>query len=1332
MIYLEGYEIIKEIHRGLSFTLFSGRHIRTSRPVILKYFQIENLSPSDLIKFARECDKLIALKSDHIVSIYAKRLRTAGKVSGASGIGLLLVYENLHWMSLREYLLLKDIDTREFLNIAIQLAAAVRDLHKAGVIHKEIKPAAIAVNSETTTVKICDFSPFHKIRHSPVILNKPIMEDIDPDMESTLPYISPEQSGPVSQGVDFRTDFYSLGITFYEILVGEPPFKPGDAKTIIHSHIARKAVPPAKKKTGIPKVVSEIVMKMISKNPEDRYQSAFGIKTDLENCLEQLNRLNKIDYFKPGLRDTPEQLHLPGKIYGRDKELGILKKGFKRVRKGKVEWVMVAGYSGVGKSRLVSEIASYVGKSANTLTGEVPYFVSGKYDQYKKNVPYDGLFQAIRKLIRQILTESPDRISKWRGKLLSALELNGQIIVDVIPELEFIIGKQPAILELGPTETRNRFNLTVENFIKVFTTAEHPLVLFLDDLHWADSASFHLLRTLCTGSSAKYMYLLGAYRDNEVGEEHQLVRMTDFFEKNGINLRTIRLEPLGSEDIAGLIADTFKQEIKDVLPLSQIIFEKTGGNPFFAGQFIQSLHSEKHLGYDFDEGIWKWNEEKIKAEDVTENVAELMSRRLMKLGGQTREILKIASCMGSCFDLLTLSSMCRMEAEDTASELWIAVEEGLVVPVSEQSHGRVQYDFLHDRIQQAAYIMIPETRRKELHLETGRLFLEQTPESELEDRIFNITDQLNQGSELIEDRAEKDNLARLNLIAGRKSRESTAYESAYEFYRQGTALLSGDSWDTSYDLALALHTECGEAGSMTGAHEQAEEFFEIVLDKAKTVLDKIRVYELRMLNYTASFRSEEAFRLGRKALKILNFYIPSKVWAPVIIKSGIEAKLNLKKQKVEELVDLPELTDPHKLAIARLLMHCVQPLYMRDPEYLRIIVLKLLNLSLTHGNSRYSAYAYITYGSLLCGSIDNIETGYRFGKLALKILEKFNNRKLRSKVYFIFGSMVNPWKNHIRENHVYFHTSYRSGIETGDLAYASYAIIHYITYSFFAGEPLEEIREKCENYTEKIEKLRQMVSSQDLRFWHQLIANLAGDTGDRFKVRGAIFDENKIVPEWRRANNKTGLSHHTLGRQILCYLFGRYKESIVAAEEGFGHIGGVSSTFFVPEYYFYYSLAMSSEYKNADRKTGRKFLKSIRSNQVKMKTWAMHGPKNFKHKYLVIEAELARIEDKIEEAIRNYDNAILTARQNGFLQDEAITCELAAKFYISRKMEGVAEGYMQEARFRYEQWGALLKVADLKEKYSDLFPGTEKTPSPAGSKAIKFDSELIDEKRRKG
>ena len=1318
MIKLPGIKVLAQIYESANTLVYRGIREQDNQPLILKVLKEEYPTPAQLVRYQQEYEITRSFELRGVVK--AHELQRHNNT-------LVMLLEDFGGESLERLLQKRQFTLLEFLQIAIHIAESLGRIHSSNIIHKDINPSNIVFNSQTGELKIIDFGLSTVLSRENTALKSPNV------LEGTLAYISPEQTGRMNRAIDYRTDFYSLGVTFYKILANQLPFDATDAMELVHCHIARQPVPPHRVNPEIPLVVSEIVMKLMAKTAEERYQSALGIRDDLALCLMQLESGEKIEDFVLGKQDISDRFQIPQTLYGRSSQIETLLAAFDRITHGISQLMLVAGYSGIGKSVLVQEIYK-------PITERRGYYISGKFDQFQRNIPYSAIVIAFRELVRQLLTETTEQLQVWRDKLLSALGANGQIIIDVIPEVELIIGKQPAVLELAATESQNRFNLVFQNFIQVFCQQEHPLVIFLDDLQWADSATRKLMQLMMTDVDTSYLLLIGAYRDNEVSAAHPLKITLSEIQKAGATVNSIWLSPLDLTCVNQLITDTLKCDTERAKPLAELVLAKTQGNPFFLKEFLQSLYTENLLDFDYLSSSWQWNLDQIQARGITDNVVELMTQKIQKLPELTQEVLKTAACIGNQFDLKTLSIVCEKPQKETASDLWSAVREGLITPVGDDykflqtdrnpDEFKVAYSFVHDRIQQAAYSLIPSHRKQASHLQIGQLLLNNTPPQQQEEKIFDIVNQLNFGSNLLENQQKRDELAKLNLIAGKKAKGSTAYQPAFTYLTSGLELLNPpqsplskrgsegeSSWQTQYDTTLALYVEAAEAAYLCGQFDEMERLALVVLQHGKVLLDKVKVYEVKISAYLVQGKPLEAVETGLTVLKLLGVNLPKKPNRLDVLLSLTGTKLALLGKRIEELIDLPKMTAPDKLVAIRILAVISSASYLAAPNLFPLVICKGINISVKYGNASFSSIMYACYGLILCGVLENIESGYKFGNLALSLLDRLNARNVKAKVIFIVNSFIRHWQEHGRQTLQPLLLGYSSVLETGDLEYVMYSGAMYSYHSYYIGQKLAVVEREADKYSDAIQKLKQEQNFHLININRQRMLNLMGQSENPCCLIGDCYDDSKILPLVIKANDRTVIFHIYLEKLTLCYLFGEYEEAldnaVLAARYIDGPIGMQSVTLF----YFYDSLARLATYFSISKFQQKRFSFQVRANQKKLKKWAHYAPMNYLHKFYLVEAERQRVQGSEVVAMDYYKKAIALTKEHEYINEEALAHELAAKFYLALDQDKIAQVYMQDAHYCYLNWGATAKVNDLETRYPQLL---QRKPSNRGTLSTKL------------
>jgi predicted ATPase/GAF domain-containing protein/DNA-binding CsgD family transcriptional regulator/tRNA A-37 threonylcarbamoyl transferase component Bud32 len=1348
-----GYYLHENLYESATSRVYRAQRAADKQPVILKILKQAYPSPEKIAWFKREYDITRAMNLAGVLKAYGLENRQQH---------WLMVLEDFGGESLERLSLAGKLPLSNFLSLAIEVTDILGRIHERQIIHKDISPANIVVvppsAAEKWQAKVIDFGISTALSRENPTFRSPTV------LEGTLAYMSPEQTGRMNRALDYRTDFYSLGATFYELLTGQAPFPTGDPLALIHHHLAIPPLPPQALKPDLPPSLGEIIFKLMAKNAEDRYQSAAGLKADLVECLGQWQSRQRIEDFPLGQQDSANRLQIPQRLYGREAEVNTFLAAFERVgvidpaklageasgqalRSGspgspgveysRNEMMLVSGAAGIGKTALVHEVYP-------PLTRRRGYFIAGKFDQLQANTPYAAFIQAFRALIRQLLTESDAEVAAWREKLLAALGHNGRVLLEVIPELELIIGSQPAVPTLPPTESLNRFNLTFQQFSQVFTRPEHPLVIFLDDLQWADGASLQLLELLMTpGMDNRALFLIGAYRDNEVGPAHPLRLMVTRIEQSGAAVQRIFLTALALPHIRQLLADTLRCSADRASSLADLTLAKTGGNPFFLNEFLKSLYADNLLRPEGENPAsgWQWNLRQIQRRGLTDNVVELLTGKLQQLPPETQTPLKLAACLGNQFDLTTLALVSGQSPGETAMALWPALQAELILPLSdaykidltdfETLSGLVSYKFAHDRIQQAAYSLISEANRPTIHRHIGGLLLEYASldEREQTEHIFDIVNQLNRGRILIDRQAERDELAGLNLIAGRRAKTSAAYQPALTYLRVGLALLAPlqrvspeaadtASWQRQYDLTLNLHLEAAEAALLNGHFDEMEQLAEVVLQQTKSLLDSMKIYELKVQAGIMRNEFQAAVMMARRALSLLGHELPEQP-SQVDIIMGLQETQGLLAglpapggKQVEAFGNLPDMTDPEQLAALRLLSGVAPAAFIGMPELYPLIVFKLIKLSIQYGLATESAFACSNYAVIMCGIVGDIEAGYDFGQLAVRLLDRFKITKVKARTFYLLNCHIRHWKEPLRDAAKGLAEAYQIGLETGDFETAGFAALAYPFYGYFSGKGLNEVEQEMVNYGQAIDQIKQETASRYNTIWRQVISNLLGRAEDPCRLVGENYDEEKMVPLHLKTNDRNALVKVYINKLILCYLLGQVEQALDHATQAEIYLDSAIASIGVPIVNFYGSLARLARYPFAAAAEKEELLNKVTASQEKMKQWAHHAPMNHLHKYWLVEAERARVLAQIGPAIEYYQQAIAAAGQNGYSQEEALGCELAARFYLARGMKKAAQTYMIEAYYGYHNWGAQAKTDHLVATYPQLLAPILLAPQP--------------------
>ncbi len=1297
MISIQGYRIIEKLYQSIDTLVYRADSEVDQGRVILKVMAPEYPSPRELAQFNHEYHLAHGLNCPHIV-----QYRGLEKHQNR----LVIVQDDFGGKNALELIIQESYSLVDRLKVAIQIAQGIEELHELSIIHKDIKPQNIIINLETGQVKITDFSIASRLsKETQSLANLG-------QLEGTLAYMSPEQTGRMNRTLDYRTDFYSLGVTLYQIFTHYLPFESTDPMEWVHAHLAKLPLPPREVNPEIPPVLSDLILKLLEKMAERRYQSASGIKADLENCLSQLEQMGTITPFVLGTQDVVNQFQIPQHLYGRDREIAALLNAFERVSQGGRELVMVSGYSGLGKSALVAEVHKPIVRSRG-------YFIAGKFDLFQHNIPYAAFSQGFSDLMRQLLTENEETLRQWQEKLQNIIGSNLGVMIDVIPELEAIVGPQPPVVPLPPTEAQNRFNLVFEQLIEVFCEEEHPLILFIDDWQWADAASLNLLKGLMSNPDRQYFLLIGAYRDNEVNLGHPLMLTLDDIERSGTRINPIALAPLTGEAIGQLIADTLQTNPDNVQPLAELVLEKTNGNPFFVNQLLQSLYDDGKLQFNRSRREWQWQLEDIKAAQISDNVVDLMVKKIYKLDPTGQELIQLAACIGSQFNLRLLSWVYEQSLTKTAADLFGVIQEGLIVPQSESYQWlvsdrnssdslnslNIQCKFLHDRVLEAAYTLISEQRQQEIHFKIGKLLLENIPPTEREEHLFEIVNHLNRSQPLLGVRQEDVGLIELNLQAGQKAKGAAAYETALKYFTTARNLLPETCWHSHYHLTLQIYQNQAECQYFLTQFDQAEANFQEILNNADNSLDQATIYNIQVLLYTNLGQNFNAIEIGKNALNLLGIYIPN-------LDLEVQQMLDLERVKIhrycqhnslENLRKQPEINDAKSRMILTLMSNLYSPIIQSspNPNLFPLMVLTSVNLAIQFGQSDVSAFVYSTYGVVLIAAFNEIHTGYQFGQLAIEMIEPYNS-PYKQKIYSNFGAYINNWSKPSTNSLLILEKAYFLGIQFGEILFTVFIAVHLAVIYFIQGLPLAEYENKITKYISFVQKTNYKSFEDILIFYQQIVRGLQGLTHHLTSLSDSQFNEETFQEKFLTTQSRNAQHIWGVNRSQILYLNGQYGQAKEHLIESSSYIDANAGLLLIFEHKFWECLTLLSLHPTLNSTEIESNWLTINQNHQQIKYWAENCPENFLHKFLLVSAEIARISGNDWEAVELYDRAIESAQENEFIQIEALGNELAAKFYLGKGKLKLAKPYLMDARYAYQIWGATAKVNQLETAYPQL------------------------------
>jgi diguanylate cyclase (GGDEF)-like protein/PAS domain S-box-containing protein len=1280
---ISDYQLLDCICATSGSYLYRAKNVRDGTPVALKLLE-KNRNTQQTARFRREYDLLRMLDISGVVKPHAfvdARDHQA------------MVLSDLAGQSLDALLRHGRLDVPTCLRVACKLADILAGLHAAQVIHQDIRPVNFLLTPEQQ-VYLLDVSMAGTSTQQFTLEPQSSIKD--------WAYVSPEQTGRTSLPLDYRTDFYSLGIVLYRMFTGHLPFAAADPLEWTHRHIAHAPPPMQSIVPDLPQAVSDIVMKLLAKLPENRYQSARGVHHDLENCLLQWQASGRIDPFAPGVEDFSERFQMPDQLYGREHEKSLLLNAFDRMAaSGQRALAVVTGPAGAGKSSLVRGLEPL-------LLDRQAYFITGKFDQYIHDTPYATIAQAFRSLVRLLLAESDVRIADWRQRIQQAVGINGRLILDVLPQLELVIGPQPPVGDLPPMEAQNRFRRVFQQFLGVFTRKEHPLVLFLDDMQWIDAASRQLIDYLFSDTAPCYLLLIAAYRDADVSAAHPLMSSLRAIRQSNTIITEIALSPLPVATLNQLVADTLYMQTAQCAPLTQLIFEKTAGNPFFFTQFLLSLYKEHLLRYDAQGKGWRWNQEHIKAKNFADNIAGLMIDKLRRLPASVQDMLRLAACLGNTFDMRNLVLASRLPRQEVEHALKTALDEGMII----RSDGTIR--FLHDRMQQAAYSLISEEDRGAMHLRIGRALLENA--DALEEQLFDVANQFNRSTALLVDQAEKEKVAEINLRAGRKAKASAAYASACIYLSAGMSLLDDGAWEHRYPLVFGLWFERANCELMSGNLGEAERYITILLQRASSRTDQAAVYGLKILFHVMRSENQQAIDGGVACLRLFGIDLPVRPTQEQIQAEYNMVWRNLEGRTIESLIDLPLTCAPDMQAVIKIFSSLIPPAIFSNMDFSRLLLSRGLNLTLKHGVSEGTAHCYACFG--LVPELYDRRTGFRFVQLAAELTEKHRFLHNKANVHLILA-LAASWVQPFSAVNDHLRNALLIAAETGNVAIDCYGRLSQVENMLLCGIPLDEVLRESATNLEIVHKAGFRDISDTMVSHQRFVLAMQGKTVALSRFSDARFDEAAFEEGLvRDGMSEMRYLHWSLKLQA-GFLAGDYAAALAAADKAKMDLRSSFYLLSTLNYHYYDALALAAVHDTAMPEQQRTWRASMAAHEKQLREWVetCHAP-TFLDKHALVLAEIARLDGKDKDAMRLYEQAIASASENDFVENEGIAHELAARFYLSRGSTTAAKAHLDKARACFARWGANGKVAQLETVYPDLLA------QPASAPAMERDEQL--------
>jgi diguanylate cyclase (GGDEF)-like protein len=1329
-VLLSDYKITEKICDHRNGLFFRARSRSDDRSVLLKISRSTDPHPEEAAWFCQEYALLQQLGIPGVVA-------TDGFLWNAHQP--IMVLQDMGGQSLARLdyggkLLLSD-----FLAIALSLARVISQIHQAKISHQDLTPSSLILNPTNHAIQLIDLGVAAQISTSSNSIS-----DFPIAVTQNLAYISPEQTGRTNHSVDYRTDFYSLGIILYELLTGEPPFQGTDALEVIHCHIARQARNPSEitqfaNGDPIPAQLSAIVMKLIKKNPNARYQSAHGLVADLERCDREIQAQQYISIFTLATADYKPELHLPNTLFGRQQAtqqlLAALDYAPNNTQGGKSELVLVSGEAGVGKSALVQALKP-------AIVTQQGLFLTGKYDQYQRNVPYSAIVQALTQFCTQILSTDQTELAQWHAHLIRALGNNDQLLSEIVPQLAMITGKPRSVLrDRHQADHANRLHLLFEQLLSAIGEVYRPLVIFLDDLQWADAASLKLIHHLIHHSKFEHLLLIGTYRPEAVAPIDPLAVMLNHLRQHN-QICEIVLSPLTAVDVNDLLTETLACTTSTSAPLAELVHRKTNGNPFFVLEFLKSLYTKNLLWYrqsslqlDTAPAQWEWDITGILAQNTTDNVIALMVEQIQQLQPATRDVMQLAACLGNQFNLADLAMVYEQSPCQTLQAIWPAIAAGLITPLNEQYRlyltldaetiqvnpqdlqlanrlaqqqaflveiaKSAQFKFQHDRVQEAAYSDIALPDRAALHDKIGRLFLENVTDKPSR-QILEIVNHLNQGTQFFTTQTARYELAQLNLEAGQKATDSAAHQTARSYFEQGIRLCDQTAWETQYDLMLALYNATNIAACLSGEFDQQEQISQQILQHTKSWQDEISVTEMKMQACIAQQQFTQAVAIALEFLKQLDIHFPQTP-QPEDFQAELGKTLAaLQGRSPLTLIDQPPMASPRAIAVLRLLHQIHTALYMSVPSLFPLTIFQEVQLSLEYGNDPLSAPAYVYFGLILCGIIGDIENGYEFGQLAKQLVEQSDSQATRAATFLTIGGATAHWREHIGNTLPIFQEGYQSGVETGDFQSAAFCLELHCSHSFLIGTPLITLAETASQAVKAIGQLHQASPLLFTQIYQQIIVNLLDpDHPTPWEITGAIGAETALIERLQQVNDFSSLGHIYVNKLMLCYWFGEYDQAAELMGIAAPFLPALTGTIMIPLYHFYAALTLLAQYPSRPETQQMVIWEQVQSHQEQLHTWSQFAPMNYTHKWALIEAERLRLLGESWAAMRFYEQAIQGARKHNFLPEASIACEQFALFYRDQQYPDQANYYIQQAFRITDRWQAKAKTQQLERKYLD-------------------------------
>ncbi len=1301
MVDLPGYTIEARIYQGAHSVVYRGYRRDDGQPVICKVLNKDYPDPEERARFRREFDLLLKAGPDNSPQALAlERYRNS----------LAVVMQDIQGQALQNHIERGWIGLQNFLTIALRCTEILSRIHKLGIIHKDINPTNIIWNRESEEVKLIDFGIA-----SLVSLENPAVPNSH-NVQGTVAYISPEQTGRLTQAIDYRSDFYSLGATLYTILAGHPPFPSEDVMELIHSHIAREAPPVNTLNSSVPAAIAEIVQKLMAKSAEQRYQSAFGLIEDLRICQRELENTGRVQRFELARADVTENFSVSQRVHGRDKELSALQSAFERVAGGSKELMIVGGQSGMGKSSLVDALQ-------RSILRQRVYIASARFEEEMQHLPFASLIGAMRELLQQVLRESDEHLAIWKHRILEAFGGDIRLLSNVLPEIELISGKLMGVPDAGGAHLPNRVPAAFRSLLQLFASQEHPLLLFLDDLQFADQPSLNLVEQFITATGTSNLLVIASLPEQEVEEDSAAQRMTESVMMENIAVNFLVLEPLRLDAAIDMIAESLQCSNEDAQSLAVIALEKTHGNPLFINRFLHDIYKRKLLYFDSRRGCWHWEVDTIAKVEVAENVIELLNEKINNVSATTQELLAVAACIGKCFKLETLALLVKRPQDDVLQDLLEAIHEGLLVSNDESlalfdgtQEQSITLDFQHDRLHRTIYSQISSEHAGKLHIAIGRHLLDINSGEIPDDEVYEIVNQFNRGREFLVAEKDKEVFINLNLRAGRRAMQQAASETALPFFRAGIEIADDGLWQRSYGIMRDLYLEAARATYHSALYDEMAFHISSVQKHLQSNLDVAKVREISIKALIAQNRMMEALGLALEVLADLHVVIPRNTSKLARDARLARLQLRLRGKSNDRLAELPRLLDERRGAVMRLLFLATNIASYMAPDVLPLLVYYMIDHTLRFGTAPESSYAFAMYGKLLCINAGTIAQGFRIGELAHRLLDQPGAHHVAVSVDVTVYAYIRPWQERLHGSIGPLREAFHNGMAMGDFESAAMGFFLSSQFAFLAGNDLEEVEKSFATYFQTFNEQKRVTTSMLAAMYQQAALNLMGQNDDPGRLIGKRYDEEELLPYHQEENHHKAIYHLFALKLMLNTCFRRFPEAVdhAATAERYSESG--AGSLLAPYVCFYGTLAQIAH----GRATGQNpssLLRRMRPKLKMLRRWSAFAPLNFSHKCKLLEAEMAALQGVAYTAAELYDESIKLAHVHSFHHDKALANERAGRFYLDTGREKVATTYLVEAISGYQQWGAAALATSLEEEITQSLSGQYALHFPSASRA---------------